>query len=124
MYFTSGVMNIVNVGPWGQCYKTFTAVIYHHSMVILSFCVIKLYNPGNYCGMAVNYHSILTLEKEELEVLCNLPWYCFITLAPGHSLCLKTNKYNFQFEEDTPDSHNYFRDLEGHQFEANHFSQH
>jgi hypothetical protein len=48
----------------------FTAVIYHHSIVMLSFCVIKLYYPGNYCGMAVNYHCILTLEKvgrEELQ---------------------------------------------------------
>jgi hypothetical protein len=32
-------------------------------MVILSFCVIKLYYPENYFGMAVNYHGILTLEK-------------------------------------------------------------
>jgi len=29
-------------------------VIYYHSMVILSFCVIKLYYLGNYHGMAVN----------------------------------------------------------------------
>ncbi len=37
----------------------FTAVIYRHSMVIPSFCVIKLYyNLGNYHGMAVNYHGI------------------------------------------------------------------
>jgi hypothetical protein len=43
--------------------KLFTAVIYHHSMVILSFFIIKLYYPGNYIGMAVNYHGILTLEK-------------------------------------------------------------
>jgi hypothetical protein len=43
--------------------KLFTAVIYHHSMVILTFCVIKLYYLGNYCGMAVNYHGILTVEK-------------------------------------------------------------
>jgi hypothetical protein len=43
--------------------KLFTTVIYHHSIVILSFCVIKLYYPVNYRGMAVNNHSILTLEK-------------------------------------------------------------
>ncbi len=49
--------------------KLFTAVIYLHSMVILSFCVIKLNYPGNYRRIAVNYHSILTLEKEGLEVL-------------------------------------------------------
>jgi len=49
--------------------KLFTAVIYPHSMVILSFCVIKLYYPGYYRGMVVNYHGILTLEKVGLEEL-------------------------------------------------------
>ena len=38
--------------------KLFTMVIYCHSMVIPSFCVIKLYYLGNYHGMAVNYHGI------------------------------------------------------------------
>jgi hypothetical protein len=49
--------------PGGNVIKLFTVVIYHHSMVILSFCVIKMYYPGNYNGMAVNYHGILNLEK-------------------------------------------------------------
>jgi hypothetical protein len=48
--------------------KLFTMVIYHHSMVIPPFCVIKLYYRGNYCGMAVNYSRILTLEKVGLEL--------------------------------------------------------
>jgi hypothetical protein len=52
-----------NYQPGANVIKLFTAVIYHHSMVILSFCVIKLYYPENYCGMAVYYHVILTLEK-------------------------------------------------------------
>jgi hypothetical protein len=34
--------------------ELFTAVVYHHSMVILSFCVIELYYLENYSGMAVN----------------------------------------------------------------------
>ncbi len=59
----------------------FTAVIYHHSMVIPSFGVIKLCYPEIYRGMAVNYHGILTLEKVGLKGR-NLPRYCFITLAP------------------------------------------
>jgi hypothetical protein len=46
----------------------FTAVIYHHSMVMLSFCVIKLYYLENYPGMKVNYHGILTLEKVWLKL--------------------------------------------------------
>jgi hypothetical protein len=37
-------------------------------MVILSFCVIMLYNPENYHGMAVNYHRISNLEKVKLKV--------------------------------------------------------
>jgi hypothetical protein len=50
----------------GNVIKLFTAVTYHHSKVILSFCVIKPY----YRGMAVNYHAILILEKVGLKV----PW--------------------------------------------------
>ncbi len=38
----------------GSVIKLFTKVIYHHSMLILSFCVIKLYYFENYRGMAVN----------------------------------------------------------------------
>jgi hypothetical protein len=38
-------------------------------MVIPSFGVINLYYLGNYHGMAVNYHSILTLEKVGLKLL-------------------------------------------------------
>jgi hypothetical protein len=34
-----------------------------------SFCVIKLYYLGNNCGMAVNYHDILTLGKVGLKIL-------------------------------------------------------
>jgi hypothetical protein len=38
--------------------KLFTAVIYRHSMVILSFCVMNTYYLGNYNGLAVDYHGI------------------------------------------------------------------
>ncbi len=55
--------------PGANVIKLFTMLIYHHSMVILLFCVIRLYYPDNNSGMAVNYHSILTLEKVGLEVL-------------------------------------------------------
>ncbi len=44
--------------PGVNVIKLFTAVIYHHSMVILSFCVIKPYCLGDYHGTAVNYHDI------------------------------------------------------------------
>jgi hypothetical protein len=56
--------------PGANVIKLFTAVIYHNSTVIPSFSVIKLYYLGHYCGMAVNYCNILTLEKVGLE----LPW--------------------------------------------------
>ncbi len=56
--------------PGANVIKLFTAVIYHHSMVIPSFCVIKLCYPENDRGMAANYHGILTLEKVGL----NIPW--------------------------------------------------
>jgi hypothetical protein len=54
--------------PGANVTKLFTAAIYHYSMVIPSFCVIKLHYLGNYCEMAVNYRSILTLEKVGLEL--------------------------------------------------------
>ncbi len=38
------------VRSWGQCYKTFYAVIYHHFIVMPTFCIIKLYYIGNYQG--------------------------------------------------------------------------
>ncbi len=44
--------------PGPNVIKLFTAVNYRHSMVTLSFCVIKQHYLGNYCGMAVNYHGI------------------------------------------------------------------
>jgi hypothetical protein len=44
--------------PGPNVIKLFTTVIYCHSMVILSFCVIKQHYLGNYCRMAVNYRGI------------------------------------------------------------------
>jgi hypothetical protein len=47
--------------------KLFTGVIYHHSIIILPFCLFKLYYLGNRCGMAVNYHG---------KRFCNIsPWW-------------------------------------------------
>jgi hypothetical protein len=37
--------------------KLFTAVIFRHSMVIRSFCDVKQHYLGNYCRVAVNYHT-------------------------------------------------------------------
>jgi hypothetical protein len=49
--------SMVSEETWGKCFKLLTTVIYYHSMVIPSFCVLKIYYLGNYCGMAVNYHG-------------------------------------------------------------------
>ena len=54
----TAVKSFIVQAPGANVIKLFTAVIYCHSMVIPSFCVIKLYYLGNYHGMAVNYHSI------------------------------------------------------------------
>jgi hypothetical protein len=77
--------------PGANVIKLFTMVIYRHSMVIVSFCVIKHYYYIKYHRMAVNYcgkkfynigpriqrdktslslikyHSILTLELVGLK---------------------------------------------------------
>jgi hypothetical protein len=44
--------------PGANVIKLFTVVIYHHSMVIPSLCVLKQHYLGNYCRMAVNYRGI------------------------------------------------------------------
>ncbi len=49
--------------PGVNVIKLFTIVIYYHSMVIPSLCVIKLYYLGNYHGMAVNYHDIKLFDN-------------------------------------------------------------
>ncbi len=43
------------VRPGSNVIKLSSMVIYRHSMVIPSFCVIKQHYLGNYCRMAVNY---------------------------------------------------------------------
>ncbi len=43
--------------PGAYVIKLFTAIVNHHSMVILSFCGIKPYYFGNSCGMAVYYYG-------------------------------------------------------------------
>jgi hypothetical protein len=57
----------ISLGPGANVIKLVATVIYHHSKVLPSFCVIKLCYPENYCGMGVNYHCILTLEKVGLR---------------------------------------------------------
>ena len=54
----TAVKSFIVQAPGANVIKLFTMVIYCHSMVIPSFCVIKLYYLGNYHGMAVNYHGI------------------------------------------------------------------
>ncbi len=43
--------------PGPNVIKLFTTVIYRHSMIIQSFCFTKQHYLGNYCRIAVNYHS-------------------------------------------------------------------
>ena len=49
---------LLKLKPGANVIKLFTMVIYCCSMVMPSFCVIKLYYLGNYHGMTVNYHGI------------------------------------------------------------------
>jgi hypothetical protein len=43
--------------PGASVVKLLAVVIYDISRVILTFCVIKIYYPGNYHGVKVNYHG-------------------------------------------------------------------
>jgi len=48
--------------------KLFTAVKCSHSMVTLSFCVLKLNYIGNYHGMAVNYQGIASKHWPKIKL--------------------------------------------------------
>ncbi len=62
-YYTGFCSKTNMLTPWPNVINLFTAVIYCHSMVIPSFCVIKQHNLGNYCRMVVNYHiNIYNIE--------------------------------------------------------------
>jgi hypothetical protein len=50
--------SLVTLSPGPNVIKLFTTVIYCHSIVIPSFCVIKQHCLGNNCRMAVNYCDI------------------------------------------------------------------
>jgi hypothetical protein len=55
--------SFITLAPGPNVIKLFTAVIYCHSMVIQSFCVIKQHYVGNYSRMAVNYYrNIYNIE--------------------------------------------------------------
>ncbi len=62
------VKSFITLAPGANIIKPFTAVIYHHTMVMPPFCVIKIYYVGDYHRMAVNYWGILTLEKVGLKL--------------------------------------------------------
>ncbi len=71
-----GLNTVVNV------IKLFTTVIYLYSIVIPSFCVVKRYYLGNYCGIAVNYCGVLTLEKVGLKLLWQFTVVLFYNIGP------------------------------------------
>ena len=47
-----------HIPPRDNIIRIFIMVIYCHSMVLPSFCVIKQYYRGNYCRMAIDYCGI------------------------------------------------------------------
>ncbi len=102
--------NDLKTNTRSQCYKT---LIYCHSTVMPSFCVIKQYYVSNYHGMAVsntmviyrgistlettsifitlalNYHGIWTIEKVGFLTAViyhgKLPWYFYNIGSRGQS---------------------------------------
>jgi hypothetical protein len=67
--------NFIGLAPGANVIILFIAVISFHSMVITSFCVIKVFYLSNHYGMAVNCHdkSFITLvHGGKLKYHCNL----------------------------------------------------
>jgi hypothetical protein len=68
----------ITLTPGANVIKLFTVVIYCHSMVRPSFCVIKLYYLVNYHGMAINYHGIklfYNIGQKSLLSVSNLKYH-------------------------------------------------
>ncbi len=81
--------------------KPFTTLIYCNSMVILSFCVIKI---DNCCGIAVNYHVILNSIGWNLNNTQHwghlLPYFNQQIWAPGipnflHLVCKRCLSFQY-----------------------------
>jgi hypothetical protein len=53
--------------------KLFTEVVFNHSKVLTSFCVIKQYYNSNYCIMAVNCHC-KKFHNISYSVEIKIPW--------------------------------------------------
>ncbi len=49
--------SLIKLTPGANAIKQFTLVIYCHSILILSFCVVKQHYRGNSHRMAVNFHA-------------------------------------------------------------------
>jgi len=84
--------------PGAKVIQLFTAVIYHHYIVILSFCVIKLYCPKNHSGNGSKFPRDFNPTKSRLR------------LAPGNfDFCadqkilfmneMKQNKIHFKLKD-------------------------
>jgi hypothetical protein len=67
------VKSFITLGLGANVIKLLPTVIYCHSMVIPSFCVINLYYLGNYLGMAVNYRGI--------KLFYNIHQKCLLSVA-------------------------------------------
>jgi hypothetical protein len=61
---------------WSQCYET---LIYRHSTVTPSFCVIRQYYDSNYLGMAASNTTVIYCSISTLEIAG-----IFITLAVNY----------------------------------------
>jgi hypothetical protein len=57
-------INFFDLRSGANVIELYTAVIYHHCIVIPLLCVKKLYHLGDYLEIPVKYRGILTLEKK------------------------------------------------------------
>ncbi len=72
-------------------YNFFAEVIYHHSMVIPSFCITKLFYFGNYYGLAING----TANFKNVKNCLNTNIYSYLETSVSQSLNLYLNVVHF-----------------------------
>ncbi len=66
---------------WANVITLLTAVIYQHSIVLPSFCAIKLFYLSSYHGMTVNYRRKSKVKITEVSVTTVL-FYIFVLVLP------------------------------------------
>jgi hypothetical protein len=72
--FVTKKKSFVTLTPRPNAIKLFTAVIYHHSMVILTFCVVKAMLPGELPWNGSKLQWYFNPRKSRVKIFAIIYW--------------------------------------------------